>query len=75
MPQPTCPTCRVPMEEGFMIDRGHHNVTMTAEWVKGIPERTWWSGVRLKGKERLPAVTYHCTRCGLLQSYARANVT
>ena len=72
MSEPECPNCRVAMDEGFMIDRGHANSASQAEWAEGMPERTWWQGLRLKGKERIPAVTYRCPRCGLLQSYARA---
>ena len=70
MSDPECPNCGVAMEDGFMIDRGHANAASQSQWAEGIPERSWWQGVRLKGKDRIPTITYRCPRCGLLQSYA-----
>jgi hypothetical protein len=58
------------MEEGFMLDKGESNRPSVDEWVEGIPEPSFWLGVKLKGRQRLKAVTYRCTRCGLLQAYA-----
>ena len=57
------------MEEGFLIDRGHHNSVAQPEWTAGQPQKTWL-GIRVKG-DKYPATTYRCPRCGLLQSYAR----
>ena len=71
MNDPLCPTCRTAMEEGFLLDRGHLNFETQAEWVEGPPVQSWWSGLRLKGKQKLAATTYRCPTCGLLQSYAR----
>jgi hypothetical protein len=59
------------MEEGFMLDRGHHNAAAISQWAAGAPVRSFWTGLKLKGKVVLPAITYRCPRCGLLQSYAR----
>jgi hypothetical protein len=70
MSAPDCPACRVPIDEGFIIDRGHGNAPAQSEWAAGIPERSFWTGLKLKGKVRIPTVTYRCPRCGLLQSYA-----
>ena len=65
-----CPTCRIAMEQGFLIDRAHLNVPSRSEWSEGQPEITWWRGLKLKGHERIATVTFRCSRCGLLQSYA-----
>ncbi|MBI2407270.1 MAG: hypothetical protein HYV19_03065 [Gemmatimonadetes bacterium] len=70
MSAPSCPACRTLMEEGFMIDQGDHSTPSQSEWAEGPPERSFWRGLNLKGKERIPAVTYRCPQCGLLQSYA-----
>lgn len=53
-----------------MIDKGESNRPSVDEWVEGIPEHSFWMGVKLKGRQRLKAVTYRCSRCGLLQAYA-----
>lgn len=70
MNDPKCPTCAVPMDAGFMIDRGHANSPSTAKWAEGEPERSWWQGLKLRGKEQIAVRSYRCPRCGLLQSFA-----
>ena len=60
------------MEKGFVADKAHYSVPETQNWVEGVPERTFWSGIKLKGKEVLPVMTYRCERCGYLESYAEA---
>jgi hypothetical protein len=70
MNAPQCPACDVAMEEGFMLDRGHANAARVGEWVEGEPERSFWAGIKLRGKERMPTATYRCPKCGLLLSYA-----
>lgn len=69
MHAPECPQCRVTMEEGFLVDRGHGDSTSVGEWAEGQPVRRWW-GLNMKGKERIPVVAYRCAKCGLLRSYA-----
>ncbi len=72
MPDPTCPSCRVTMEVGFTADHGHANSLMVSKWTAGVPEKSFWLGLKVRGKERHEIVTYRCPRCGFLQSYAPA---
>ena len=65
-----CLRCGGPMEQGFVADKAHYSVPEIQNWVEGTPERSFWSGIRLKGKEVLPVKTYRCERCGYLESYA-----
>jgi len=65
-----CLRCRGPMEPGFVLDRGHHNNKDTQKWVEGDPERSFWQGVKTKGREQFPVRTFRCDRCGYLESYA-----
>jgi len=58
------------MEPGFLIDRGHLNALETAQWVEGEPEKSFWTGLKTKGRDRHPVTTYRCERCGYLESYA-----
>jgi uncharacterized Fe-S cluster-containing MiaB family protein len=58
------------MEQGFLLDRGHANATQEQEWVQGEVERSWWVGIKTKGRERYAVRTFRCPRCGYLESYA-----
>lgn len=64
-----CPKCQHAMESGFVADNTHGG-TLQSTWVDGAPVRSMWTGLKLKGHERLPVTTYRCTRCGYLESYA-----
>ena len=68
---PSCPKCGDPMERGFIPDeyRDHNEVTV---WVQGLPERSPETGwVVLSGTRMWQVVTYRCTGCGYLESFAR----
>jgi hypothetical protein len=57
------------MERGFIIDEGYGKRTV-ARWVLGEPETSIWTGVKIRGKDKLDVTTYRCRRCGYLESYA-----
>jgi hypothetical protein len=67
---PSCPFCKTAMEEGFVIDRQHHSLPRTQTWAEGKPEKSFWRGLKLKGKRVLEVTTWRCPRCGLLHSFA-----
>jgi predicted RNA-binding Zn-ribbon protein involved in translation (DUF1610 family) len=67
--EPNCPQCRVAMERGFLLDTGHANTV--ANWVEGEPEKSVWTGIRLKNRTLRPIVSYRCPTCGLLLDFAR----
>jgi hypothetical protein len=66
----TCPKCQGQMETGFMPDATYGG-TLTASWVEGEPVKSFWAGLKLGGKRRIPARTDRCTKCGYLESYAK----
>lgn len=66
---PECPRCDREMETGFVLDHNVGSVTRSA-WVAGVPEWSRWSGLKLKGKTRLPVTTFRCPSCGRLESFA-----
>lgn len=69
----TCPKCSGPMEPGFLLDKSHgEGYANATEWAEGTPERSIWTGLKLRGRERHPVTTYRCERCGFSESYARA---
>jgi hypothetical protein len=52
-----------------MIDNSQAGNARTI-WVSGLPEHSIWTGLKLKGRIQLQTLTYRCTRCGYLESYA-----
>jgi hypothetical protein len=57
------------MAEGFLLDRGESSRGVT-QWIEGAPERSFWTGVKLKGRRSLPVSAWRCPRCGLLRFHA-----
>ena len=57
------------MEPGHVIDEGYGTRTV-ANWVAGEPERSIWTGLKLRGKSKVAVTSYRCRRCGYLESYA-----
>ena len=68
--EPSCPACRKSMERGYQLDRGHHSSRRQAEWVEGAPEKSFWVGLKTKGRAVIPIVSYRCPSCGMLASFA-----
>ncbi|WP_395621999.1 hypothetical protein [Sphingomonas daechungensis] len=57
------------MERGFIIDEGYGKRTVP-RWVLGEAETSIWTGLKIRGKDKLEVTTYRCRRCGYLESYA-----
>lgn len=57
------------MESGFLVDEGYGSRGVP-KWTAGAPEKSYWSGLKLRGKELREVSTYRCRRCGYLESYA-----
>jgi len=58
------------MSTGLVLDRGDYNVGIVQQWVEGIPERSYWTGLKTKGRESYKVHTFRCDSCGYLESYA-----
>jgi hypothetical protein len=60
------------MDAGFLLDKSYSDSYFSStEWAEGAPESSFWSGLKVKGRERYPVTTFRCDRCGYLESYAR----
>lgn len=57
------------MEPGFVLDQTYGANTQSS-WIEGAPERSVWTGIKLKGRERYAVTTFRCSTCGYLESYA-----
>jgi len=69
-----CVRCRTEMEDGFVPDLGEYGYKQQI-WYPGEPERSFWTGLKMKKEEVIPVRTRRCPRCGYLESYAmRAQV-
>jgi predicted nucleic-acid-binding Zn-ribbon protein len=67
---PKCSKCRSEMEEGFIADVTYGGV-VTSKWIEGEPEKSFWTGTKTKGKRQVEILTFRCTNCGYLESYAK----
>jgi len=70
MAKKICPKCEGSMTEGFLIDKGHGGSRSVSSWLEGVPERSFWMGIKLRGRAPLEVATWRCDRCGFLESYA-----
>jgi hypothetical protein len=57
------------MEPGYLVDEGH-GTRSVPKWIAGDPQKSIWTGLKLRGRDRLEVSTYRCRRCGYLESYA-----
>ena len=58
------------MHPGFFLDSKHGERRGLTEWVAGAPEKSFWMGLKIKGRQVLPVTVFRCERCGFLESYA-----
>jgi hypothetical protein len=58
------------MREGYILEVGHANARSAAKWIAGVPERSFFLGTKVKGKEQHPIQSFRCAKCGFLESYA-----
>lgn len=68
----TCPKCQSPMSEGFMLDKapGHGRAATFAEWMAGPMQFSFFGGVKVRNRRRLPVRAMRCDNCGFLELYA-----
>ncbi len=69
----TCPKCAGAMEEGFLPDQSEG--FYVPHWQPGSPEPVRFLGgnvgtFKVNKDQWRPVITYRCTQCGFLESYA-----
>jgi len=60
------------MERGLVMDRAQAGKPTTPNWLEGMPEPSFFLGLKTAGKERHEVITFRCSACGYLESYAPA---
>ncbi|MEQ8789869.1 MAG: hypothetical protein RIC55_26480 [Pirellulaceae bacterium] len=77
---PTCIKCGAQMDAGFMKDATLQSPTgrqagVVPQWIRGTPDLKlglYGKLVSYDKAEKLAIVTYCCSKCGFLESYAVA---
>ena len=68
MPQ-RCPQCGGSLKTGFVRDLAQHR-TDSAWWVEGPIERSFFLGIRLRGRRKAEVTALRCDSCTRLELYA-----
>ena len=72
--QITCAKCGGLMEAGWVPDFGHGSVFLP-KWFRGVPEKSWWTGLRIPEHDPLNDPLYirvfRYEACGFLEAYAK----
>ena len=64
-----CSKCGGAMIEGFILDRTYGANTQQA-WIEGIPEPSFWSGLKTSNRAIYSVWAMRCADCGFLEFYA-----
>ena len=64
-----CLRCHAHMEAGFVGDRWENGCQQQI-WVRGAPQRSFWTGLKVRKDQIVPVITVRCPTCGYLESYA-----
>jgi hypothetical protein len=67
----TCRACGGRMTEGRLINTDSYGGHKVPRWTEGVPERSYWTGLKVNKRDLLPVISYRCERCGLLEDYAQ----
>jgi Domain of unknown function (DUF6487) len=69
MASPICTDCQRRMEGGFLLDQSENGKGAT-RWVEGPPEKSFWTGLKLKGRRQLTVYAWRCPGCSQVRLYA-----
>ena len=65
-----CPKCNRTMELGFTTDFAY-GMILQSSWTPGVPvPRRFVGGIKYRKQDSRLIVSYRCTGCGYLESYA-----
>jgi hypothetical protein len=68
-PIPNCPSCRVPMARGTIIDPSH-GANRPAMWVASDPTKGVSAKLSVAEKQHIGIVSFRCPQCGCLVNFA-----
>ena len=65
-----CLRCHTRMEVGYVADVTQR-LYQRQKWSPGVPQPSFWGGLKVDRKSLVPVTTLRCPNCGYLESYAR----
>lgn len=65
-----CPKCGRSLSRGFVLDLRRSATGNVSQWVEGEPVKSFWFGIKLRGRRQLPIEAHRCDGCGFLELYA-----
>jgi ribosomal protein L40E len=66
----SCLRCNGRMEKGALLNRDSNGGKSLGQWVEGVPKRSIWTGLKLRGLKLLPVTAFRCRNCGHIELYA-----
>jgi hypothetical protein len=69
MSQPICTDCQRRMEGGYLLDTKEHGY-VAGSWVEGPPEKSFWTGLSIKGRRKLTVYAWRCPGCTQVRLFA-----
>jgi hypothetical protein len=65
-----CSKCSGEMQEGLVVDFNYAGI-LRSMWVEDQAQNSAGQGPTVKGKRKVKTITYRCSNCGYLDSYAK----
>jgi DNA-directed RNA polymerase subunit RPC12/RpoP len=65
-----CSKCSGEMQEGLVVDFNYAGI-LRSMWVEDQGQNSAGQGPAVKGKRKVKTITYRCSNCGYLDSYAK----
>ena len=69
MATPFCTDCQRAMEGGFVLDTTHGGQE-AGKWIEGPPQKSFWGGMKIKGRRKLTMYAWRCPGCSVVRLYA-----
>lgn len=70
MAQPICPDCQRRMEGGYLLTGSQGHPFTAGQWVEGPPEKSIWTGLKLKNRRRFTVYAWRCPSCTQVRLFA-----
>ncbi len=67
--QPNCSKCKSDMQQGLLVDLSYAGI-LRSMWVEDQAASTVVAGIPDSDKRKVKTITYRCSHCGFLDSYA-----
>ncbi len=64
-----CSKCSGTMTQGFIVD-STYGANKVSSWHEGKPQSSWLTNTKIEKSKMHKVVTYRCSGCGFLESYA-----